>query len=410
MRGSRVWRLKGLMAQALQIVRLKHSIIHASCLVPCRTWHWPQAQVLSHLPSQSYNHPLLHTQDCCPTIHMYTATIHGGVAVLWISNLPKVMSRKGSISTGNSRLNIKIKYLTELWEMTIKIQLLKIWMNLDKLVSRRCTSTSHSAFEEQKALLTRTSKTNNYVRCWLHHCFLRSEKQALILLENKEFQGNMMQCFHATVNRVPRRSYQETEATNRETSSRVVFILFLDMRTRQMWGDLFLKVTRIICLMKQGLIWWNRNLKWNLSTAVSMSLATSLCSKIGITGRKTPISWISTTTSSSTRIIIDERKSASRYSDTEYSRDGRNEESSRITSRRILCTEVERKSWDNTKAHFPIAGFWRISRSGIELQCEIVLRSQSISSDSKFSFHAELRQTLAIWHMECTWITGERFY
>ena len=34
-------------------------------------------------------------------------------------------------------------------------------------------------------------------------------------------------------------------------------------------------------------------------------------------------------------------------------------------------------------------------KSGIESQQEIVLRSQSTSSDSKFSFHAEPRQTLA---------------
>ena len=38
---------------------------------------------------------------------------------------------------------------------------------------------------------------------------------------------------------------------------------------------------------------------------------------------------------------------------------------------------------------------WRNSRSGIESQRESVLRSQSTSSDSKFSFHAEPRQTLA---------------
>ena len=105
----------------------KHSVIHASCLVPYRTWHWPPAQILSHLPLQSYSHPLQHTQACCPTIHIHTATIHSGVAVLRISNLPQVMSPKGSNSTGILRLNIKIKHETELWEMTIKVQSLKKW-------------------------------------------------------------------------------------------------------------------------------------------------------------------------------------------------------------------------------------------------------------------------------------------
>ena len=44
------------------------------------------------------------------------------------------------------------------------------------------------------------------------------------------------------------------------------------------------------------------------------------------------------------RSIVYEGKSASRYSDTKNTRDGINKESSRSTSRRILCTEIERES------------------------------------------------------------------
>ena len=65
----------------------------------------------------------------------------------------------------------------------------------------------------------------------------------------------------------------------RETSSRVVFILFWDLLTRQMLGDLFLKLTGVICLIKQDLIWWNRNPKWNLSIAVSMSFSNKVMLK-----------------------------------------------------------------------------------------------------------------------------------
>ena len=61
-----------------------------------------------------------------------------------------------------------------------------------------------------------------------------------------------MQCFHATVNRVRTRFPKETEVTNRETVSKVVFILFSDMLIRQIWEDLFLMVLRINCLIKQG--------------------------------------------------------------------------------------------------------------------------------------------------------------
>ena len=52
-------------------------------------------------------------------------------------------------------------------------------------------------------------------------------------LESPEFQGNLMQCFHLTVNQLQTRSEQETEATNPETSPRVQF---LDLLTHQMLG------------------------------------------------------------------------------------------------------------------------------------------------------------------------------
>ena len=56
-----------------------------------------------------------------------------------------------------------------------------------------------------------------------------------------------MQCFHATVNRVTTRFPKETEVTNQETVSRVVFVLCLELLARQMLGNHFLMETRIIC-------------------------------------------------------------------------------------------------------------------------------------------------------------------
>ena len=50
------------------------------------------------------------------------------------------------------------------------------------------------------------------------------------------------------------------------------------------------------------------------------------------------------------------KESSPRYSEPKYARNGRNEESSRTTSWRILSANIKRKSWDNTKAHFSIAG------------------------------------------------------
>ena len=108
-----------------------------------------------------------------------------------------------------------------------------------------------------------------------------------------------------------------------------------------------------------------------------------------------------------------------RCSNTKCSWIGWDEESSRTTSWRILSAKIERKSRHNTEAQFSTAGnartneffewFGWISRSGIGSQWEIVLRFQSACRDSKLSFHAEPRQTLASWHMECIGITGKRF-
>ena len=64
-----------------------------------------------------------------------------------------------------------------------------------------------------------------------------------------------------------------------------------------MFGDLFLKVTRIICLIKQDLNLWNRNIEWDLITAILWASVTSSRSNIGITGL--PSRYIDTQTSSS---------------------------------------------------------------------------------------------------------------
>ena len=62
-----------------------------------------------------------------------------------------------------------------------------------------------------------------------------------------------MQCFRAAVNRVRARFPKETEVTNWEAVSRVVFILFLDLLTWQMLGNHFLMEARIICLIRSEL-------------------------------------------------------------------------------------------------------------------------------------------------------------
>ena len=87
---------------------------------------------------------------------------------------------------------------------------------------------------------------------------------------------------------------------------------------------------------------------------------------------------------------------------------GTNEESSRITSRRILHTEVERKSWNIQRLTSQVQELqekdelfewpWQISH----------LPSQP-AGISKSALYATLQQTLATCHMNTIWITGNRF-
>ena len=54
----------------------------------------------SHLLPLCYCLPLLRFQTCCSRIHLSTVKIHGGVALLRNTILPRVMSPRGSSSTG----------------------------------------------------------------------------------------------------------------------------------------------------------------------------------------------------------------------------------------------------------------------------------------------------------------------
>ena len=114
------------------------------------------------------------------------------------SHLPQVMSPNWSSPTTLSLEELSLTgilgqiYITprqELWAMTIKILSLKIWKNLDKLVSRcptfnqRCTPIiAYSDFED-----------GDLRKCWLHRCVFTDEGKMLILLEDPRLQGNQKQ-------------------------------------------------------------------------------------------------------------------------------------------------------------------------------------------------------------------------
>ena len=121
----------------------------------------------------------------------------------------------------------------------------------------------------------------------------------------------------------------------------------------RMLRNLFLKAIGIICSVRQDLNLWSKNTKLDLLTIVLVSFSNKLMlndSKL----EETHHGYVESRREqvSTTRRISCERKSSPRCSDPKYARDGRNEESSRATGRRILFAETERKSWNHTEAHF----------------------------------------------------------
>ena len=200
---------------------------------------------LSHtspiLQSLSPTHSSLLTHDPC--IHCDDSRRSDGS-----SDLPSPTSNKPKRMELDRNLQIEHQDLTRERVVGDDYQ-----SPITDMVSSRCPTTSHRYTQimiHQKALLTGTSKMDNYVRCWLHRCMYGSEKETLILLENPEHQGNLMQRLYRREKQVHnglelitqdesqvhlespefqgnlKQCFHLTEVTNWFPGSRVMFILF----------------------------------------------------------------------------------------------------------------------------------------------------------------------------------------
>ena len=76
--------------------------------------------------------------------------------------------------------------------MTIKVQSLKIWMNLEKLVSSLCPTTSHRYTQNHDSAesIPDSNLEGGELR---NRCTYGDEKKIMVLLENAQLQGNLMQ-------------------------------------------------------------------------------------------------------------------------------------------------------------------------------------------------------------------------
>ena len=169
--------------------------------------------------------------------------------------------------------------LIDLWV----ILLLKIWMNLEKLVQRcptgswRWRTTKNDSFttvhaKSRRPLIiskaNRTGKTCCIVtgersKCKAYSSWFKKNAWCQVRLRIKVHRGNLLHCFH-------------WEAKNGEANSRV---LFWNTLTRQIWENLLLKAIKSFCSVKQDLNLWDRNIKLDLSIIASVSFSSKLMLK-----------------------------------------------------------------------------------------------------------------------------------
>ena len=281
---------------------------------------------------------------------------------------------------------IRNKYWKDQEEAISKILSPRIWMNLEKSVPR-CPTSSHRCIPivtQRRALQTRILKMENYEKCCLHHRFCKLLHCYRRGARAKRTQAGLRKSLMSG-------SSQEPRAPGKPAA---MFSLGSEERWNQFKSSVFKHADP--SNLRRSL------LERYLDHLLSLARSEPMKQEHQVESLKNCISELQQQTYAQRLELQD-----AQHGCIESSRWG-------------LSAEIKRKSWDNTKAHFSVAGnarsdefyqwFRRISRSGIKLQWKIVLRFHSTCNDSTFSFDAELRQTLAAWHMEYIWITGKLFW
>ena len=195
--------LKSCKAQDRTSLCRKTIVIHVSCLIRCRTWHWPQAQVLSHSPLPSFRRPHQHTQDLRYTMNIFPTMVHGRVADQRKSHVSQVMSpNSSSLKTSSPEElsltgilgQIRIKYRKDSWGITTKTYRWRyggIWKSWFRYVLCPITDAFRSWLSGEHCRLG-SWRWRITKKCWLHHCMCKVER-TVIHLEYQLHQWNFLQ-------------------------------------------------------------------------------------------------------------------------------------------------------------------------------------------------------------------------
>ena len=205
---------------------------------------------LSFPPPLCYCRPLLRTQTCCPRIQLSTVKIQGRMAFYGIPLLHKLWVPKDRAQQDGQTTTPPDSDLED--EQKRKMLASPLYLR-EREENEGQARACHS---ERESLLTTSSS---------RELKFSGKPDSMFSCHSESSQNNVFP--------------KETEITNQETVSTVLFILFLNLLTRRMLGSHFLMETRITCFINQGLKLWSRNMKWDLLTVVSMSSSNKLMLK-----------------------------------------------------------------------------------------------------------------------------------
>ena len=283
------------------------------------------------------------------------------------------------------------------------------WRNWCQKVVLRPISLVHSAYDSAESIATPPDsdfedEQLNTMRASPLYIRERQENEGQTRLWTRKVDGPVFleTWSFRTVNRVRTRFPNKTEVTNRETDSRVVFIFFF-------WMCWLGKCRENCSWWKQGSFAYSSKV-WNYEAGTSSGISLNSCilelqqrgyaQRLEMEDTPSRIFWLSKRTITLARRTYLWRKMRfeklryeihTSWENLKRARELRVDEfsvqtlrESHETIQRLTSQMQEMQEQMNS-----MEDSGGISRSGIESQWEIVLRSQSTSSDSKFLFHVE---------------------
>ena len=228
-----------------------------------------------------------------------------------------------------------------------------------------------------------------------------------------------MQCFHATVNRDRTRFLKETEVTNRETISRVVFIRLLELLTRRTLESLLDSNKDHLLNQARSELLKQEHQVGSLNKCIDELQKQAYAQRLELEDAHPGFAESRREKVRLEELVMKEKA----LRDTQIRNVHETAEMKRAQEIRVEEFSVQklRESHETiqrvTSQIQEMQGQMNSMNDSGEFQkvesnhsARLSLRSQSTSSESKLSSYAEPRQTLAIWHMEYDWTTGNRFW